>query len=141
EHIFQAMWTYWGAARFKECTATCDRGTALAARLGIPPVQYGTLKSFALVDQGRFDEAWEALEQEVADDAHPFGQAFQHLGRVHWSAAAGDFERVGRDVARIFADAKALQRMWIIPWAERLTATAIVAGYPEGTDETTLRSA
>jgi hypothetical protein len=31
-------------------------------RLGIPPVQYCTIKSFALVDLGRFDEAWQALD-------------------------------------------------------------------------------
>jgi class 3 adenylate cyclase/tetratricopeptide (TPR) repeat protein len=141
EHIFQAMWTYWRAARFKDSIATCDRGTALAARLGIPPVQYGTIKSFSLVDLGRLDEAWEALEQEVADDAHPFGQAFQHLGRVVWFAAAGDFERVSRDVPRVFADAKKLQRTWMIPWAEQLLVAAMVASHPEGTNVTTFGSA
>ena len=102
EHLFDSMWTYWRAARFADCVACCDRATALAARLGIPPVQYGTIKSFALVDLGRFDEAWQALEQEVADDEHPFGQAFQHLGRTCWYAAAGDFERVIRDAPRIW---------------------------------------
>src|ERR1019366_6263569 len=66
-----------------------DRATKLAKRLGIPPVQYGTIKSFALVDLGRFDAAWEALEQEVADDAHPFGQVFQGLGQMVWYASAG----------------------------------------------------
>jgi tetratricopeptide (TPR) repeat protein len=73
EHLFDAMWTYWRSGHFMDCVACCDRATALAGRLGIPPVQYGTIKSFALVDLGRFDAAWEALEQEVADDEHPFG--------------------------------------------------------------------
>jgi hypothetical protein len=53
EHLFDSMWTYWGAAQFLDCIACCDRATALASRLGIPPVQYGTIKSFALVDLGR----------------------------------------------------------------------------------------
>src|SRR5262249_55129694 len=87
EHLFDSMWVYWRAGRFTECVACCERATALAARLGIPPVQYGTIKSFALLDLGRFDEAWLALEQEVADAEHPFGQAFQHLGRTWWHAA------------------------------------------------------
>ena len=134
------MWTYWGAAQFVDCIACCDRATALASRLGIPPVQYGTIKSFALVDLGRFDEAWQALEQEVADDEHPFGQAFQHLGRTFWHAGAGDFERVIRDVPRILADAAKLQRTWMIPWADELLASAIVASSPDPTSEAGLRA-
>jgi class 3 adenylate cyclase len=135
EHLFDSMWTYWGAAQFTDCIACCDRATALAGRLGIPPVQYGTIKSFALVDLGRFDEAWQALEQEVADDEHPFGKAFQHLGRTFWYASAGDFERVIRDVPRILADAAKLQRSWMIPWADRLLASAIVASAADRSSE------
>ena len=139
EHLFDSVWTYWRAARFTDCIACGDRATALATRLSIPPVQYGTIKSFALVDLGRFDEAWDALEQEVADEEHPFGQAFQHLGRTWWYAAAFDIDRVLRDVPRVFADAKALQRMWMIPWAEGMLASAIVAREPAGTSEARLR--
>jgi tetratricopeptide (TPR) repeat protein len=140
EHLFDSMWTYWRAAQFIDCVACCDRATALAHRLGIPPVQYGTIKSFALLDLGRFDEAWQALEQEVADDEHPFGQAFQHLGRTLWYASAGDFERVIRDVPRVLADARKLQRAWMIPWGGELLASAIVASAPDGTSEAGLRA-
>jgi hypothetical protein len=141
EHISQAMWTHWLAACFRECVATCDRGSALAGRLGIPPVQYSTIKSFALLDLGRFDEAWHAIDQEVADDDHPFGQAFQRLGRVVWYAHAGDFERVIWDVRGVFADAEKLQRVWMIPWAEGLLGWAIVASSPDGTDEPKVQAA
>lgn len=140
EHLFDSMWTYWRAAQFMDCVACCDRATALAKRLGIPPVQYGTIKSFALVDLGRFDEAWQALEQEVADHEHPFGRAFQHFGRTLWYAGAGDFERVIRDVPCALTDAKELQRAWIIPWAENLLTSAIVARAPGGTSEANLRA-
>ena len=138
EHLFDSMWTYWRAAQFMDCIACCDRATALAHRLGIPPVQYGTIKSFALLDLGRFDEAWEALKQEVADDEHPFGQAFQRLGRTFWYASAGDFERVICDAPRVLADARKLQRTWMIPWADGLLASAIVASAPAGTGEADL---
>ena len=141
EHLFDSMWTYWRATHFTDCVNCCDRATTLAGRLGIPPVQYGTIKSFALVDLGHFDQAWQALEQEVADDGHPFGQAFQHLGRTWWHAASGDVERVIRDAPRIFADARKLKRIWMIPWAEGLLASAIVASHPEGTDEATMKVA
>src|SRR5262245_1472977 len=140
EHLFDSMWSYWRGARFADCVACSDRATALAARLGIPPVQYGTIKSLALIDLGRFDEAWQALEQEVADEAHRFGQAFQHLGRTWWHAAAGDVDRVLRDIPRVFADARALQRAWMLPWAEDLLASAIVASRPEGTSVAILRA-
>ena len=101
EHLFDSMWGYWRGARFTDCVACCERATALAARLGIPPVQYGTIKSFALIEQGRFDAAWQALEEEVADVEHPFGQAFQHLGRTWWHTAVGDFARAGRRSPRL----------------------------------------
>src|SRR5262245_10349453 len=140
EHLFDSMWSYWRGARFADCVACSDRATALASRLGIPPVQYGTIKSFALIDLGRFDEALQALEQEVADEAHPFGQAFQHMGRTWWYAAAGDVDHVLRDVPRVFADAKVLQRAWMITWADDMVSSAIVASRPEGTSEASLRA-
>jgi tetratricopeptide (TPR) repeat protein len=140
EHLFDSMWTYWRAAQFTDCIACCDRATALANRLGIPPVQYGTIKSFALLDLGRFDEAWQALEQEVSDDEHPFGQAFKHLGRTFWYASAGDFERVIRHAPRVLADARKLQRSWMIPWADDLVAATIVASAADGTSEADLRA-
>lgn len=141
EHLFDAMWTYWRAGQFMACVMCCDRGTALAERLGIPPVQYGTIKSFALVDLGRFDAAWQALEQEVADDDHPFGQVFQGLGRAVWHSAAGDWERVIRDIPRVYAGGRELLRTWMTPWLDNLLASAIVEGQSDGTSESAIRAA
>ena len=141
EHLFDSMWTYWRGMRFDACVQCCDRATALAARLGVPPVQYGTIKSFALLELGRFDAAWQALEQEVADADHPFGRAFQHLGRTWWHAAAGDPGRVLADAPRIFTEAKALQRTWMLPWAERMIAQALIDTSREGTVEAELERA
>jgi hypothetical protein len=62
------------------------------------------------------------------------------MGRTWWHRAAGDIDRVLRDVPRVFADAKALQRPWMLPWAEDLLASAIVDSRPEGTSEATLRA-
>jgi class 3 adenylate cyclase/tetratricopeptide (TPR) repeat protein len=141
EHLFDSMWTYWRFGRFVDCVTCGDRATALASRLGIPPVQYGTIKSFALVDLGRFDEAWQALEQEVADDDHPFGQAFQLLGQTWWYLASGDVERVLRDVPRVFADARELKRPWMIVWGENMLASAIIATHPDGASAAALKAA
>jgi class 3 adenylate cyclase/tetratricopeptide (TPR) repeat protein len=141
EHLFDSMWTYWRVGRFADCVACSDRATALAGRLGIPPVQYGTIKSFALLDLGRFDEAWQALEQEVADDDHPFGRTFQLLGQTWWYLASGDVERVLRDVPRVFADARELKRGWMVRWAETMLAAATVVTHPDGTSVAALKAA
>lgn len=140
EHLFDSTWAYWRGARFRECVACSERATELAARLGIPPVQYGTIRSFALLELGRFADAWQALEQEVADEQHPFGRAFQHLGRAWWHAAAGDHEWVLQHAPRIFTDAEALQRGWMVPWAEGLLAASVVAIRPQGTAEAELKA-
>jgi hypothetical protein len=140
EHLFDSLWAYWRAARFAEAVACADRATALATRLGIPPVQYGTLKSFSLLELGSFDRAWEALDQEVADEEHPFGRAFQHLGRTWWHAAAGDVDRVLADVPRVFSEARSLQRTWMLPWAEGMLANAIIAASAPGMSEQQLKT-
>lgn len=134
EHLFDSMWAYWHSARFQPCVDCAARATTLAARLGIPPVQYGTIASFALIDLGRFDAAWAALETEVADDDHPFGRLFQHVGRTVWHFAAGDFARVIREAPRIHEEAALLKRAWLVPWADELLAGALVATLPHGAD-------
>src|SRR5258708_2362016 len=84
EHLFDSMWTYWRAAQFIDCVACCELATPLAHRLGIPPVQYGTITSFALLDLGRFDEAWHGFGPEVGHDEHPCSPALEHLERRLW---------------------------------------------------------
>lgn len=76
----------------------------------------------------------------MADDEHPFGQAFQHLGRTFWHAAAGDFERVIRDIPRLRSDAAKLQRTWMIPWADELLASARLAQAADGGCEVDLHA-
>jgi tetratricopeptide (TPR) repeat protein len=141
EHLFDSMWTFWRSARFADCVACSDRATALASRLGIPPVQYGTIKSFALVEMGRFDEAWRALEQEVADETHPFGRLFQRLGQSVWFAAAGDYERVKHELPHIIEGATTLKRVWILPWAKALIVGAMSTTDPIRLDAATINAA
>jgi hypothetical protein len=141
EHYFNSMWTFWHAAQFADCVACSDRAAALASRLGIPPVQYGTIKSFALIDMGRFDEAWRALEQEVADENHPFGRLFQRLGQSIWFAAAGNYERAKHEIPQVIAGAKTLKRAWILPWAEALMAGAMSAIDPDSIDGSAIDAA
>ena len=65
---------------FTRCIECCETGIELAAQLGSLPAQFPTYKSLALAKLGRYGEAWESLQQEVADAAHPFGSAFKYYG-------------------------------------------------------------
>ena len=52
--LFDQMWRLLVLGDLERGLATCDRGIDLAARLGLPPVQYPTLKAFNLMTLGRF---------------------------------------------------------------------------------------
>src|SRR5438128_506121 len=83
---------YWLRGDFEQCAVTCDEGIALAEQLGSPPVQYASIKGLALTDLGRFDAAWTSFQQEVADEAHPFGRCMREFGVAVWLAALGALE-------------------------------------------------
>ena len=93
EHYFWMMWHYQMRADFERCVETCDAGLELSEELGSDPVQYPTIKALALLELGRFDEAWRSLEGEVADEDHRFGRAFQQLGEAVYLSRVGDLER------------------------------------------------
>ena len=82
EYLFWMMWQMHGNGRPERCVEVCDEGIALSDRLGAEPVQYPTIKALALMDLGRFGDAKAALAEEVADDEHRFGAAFQQLGEL-----------------------------------------------------------
>jgi predicted ATPase/class 3 adenylate cyclase len=113
EHLFWLMWLYWMRGDFEQCIVTCDEGIALAEQLGSPPVQYASIKGLALTDLGRFDEAWASFQQEVADDAHPFGRCMREFGVAVWLAALGALERAEVVAKEVLVEAGRLSRTWM----------------------------
>ena len=113
EHLFWLMWHYWLHADFEECVKTCDDGIALSAQLGSPPVQYPSIKGLALVDLGRFDEAWASFQAEVADDAHPFGRCMREFGIAVWLEAVGALDRAEIAAKEVLEQAGQLSRAWM----------------------------
>ena len=103
EHYFWLMWHYLGRGELLRCVQTCDLGIELARQLGSAPVQYGSIKALALTELGRYDLVDAALDEEVTDDEHPFGQANQafarELPRCARGLGAGGCCCVGRDAA------------------------------------------
>jgi class 3 adenylate cyclase/tetratricopeptide (TPR) repeat protein len=113
EHLFWLMWHHWMRADFEECVKTCDDGIALSAQLGSPPVQYPSIKGIALVDLGRFDEAWASFQAEVADDAHPFGRCMREFGIAIWLEAVGALDRAEAAAKDVLEQAGRLSRTWM----------------------------
>lgn len=113
EHLFWMMWHHYMRGDFESCVATCDEGVALAEQLGSPPVQYASIKGLALTDRGRFDEAWTSFQQEVADDAHPFGRCMRQLGVAAWLMALGALDRAEETGKEVLEEAGRLSRAWM----------------------------
>ncbi|MDQ1456561.1 MAG: hypothetical protein QOH28_2181 [Actinomycetota bacterium] len=113
EHYFWLMWQYFWRAQLERCVETCDLGIELARQLGSAPVQYGSIKTLALVELGRYDLVDAALGQEVTDDAHPFGQANQAYARAHYLAAIEAWEPAAAAVLTGMQQASALSRVWM----------------------------
>ena len=113
EHLFWLMWHNWLRGEFEQCAITCDEGIALAEQLGSPPVQYASIKGLALTDLGRFDDAWASFQQEVADDAHPFGRCMREFGVAAWLAALGALDRAEAAAKEVLAEAGRLSRTWM----------------------------
>jgi hypothetical protein len=113
EYLFWMMWHHYLRAEFEQCVATCDDGIALAEQLGSPPVQYPSIKGLALVDLGRFDEAWASLQEEVADDDHPFGRCMRELGVAVWLGNIRALERAETKAKEVLEEAGRLSRTWM----------------------------
>src|SRR5439155_14669531 len=82
-------------------------------QLGPPPVRSPSIKGLALVDLGRFDEAWASFQAEVADDAHPFGRCMREFGIAIWLEAVGALDRAEAAAREVFEQAGRLSRAWM----------------------------
>jgi predicted ATPase/class 3 adenylate cyclase/tetratricopeptide (TPR) repeat protein len=115
---FALMWEnlYWGQySRAVEC---CDAGIDLARTMGVPPVQYPSLKALALIYLGRYAEAWDTLQQEVADDVHPFGRAMRYLATGVYFYELAAYERALEFFKRLDTAARRVNRAWLLAWAQ-----------------------
>jgi len=121
---FSMMWAYLEWAEFAKAIEACDAGIRLAEEIGVPPVQYPTLRAFALIELGRFAEARESLRQEVADAEHPFGQAMQLLGLGMYFFELRDFGRAEQTFRDQLERAKRLRRAWMARWSLEYIARA-----------------
>jgi len=123
---FSLMWAQLAWGEFDRAVETCDAGISLAGEIGVPPVQYPTLKAFALLRLGKYGEAWDALQHEVIDSDHPFGQAMQALGIGLYYLELQAFERSDEALRDLLRRAKQLRRAWMIEWGTALLARSLL---------------
>ena len=134
-HCFWMMWQYFAAGRFADCVATCDRGIELAGLIGTQPVQYGSIKSLALTEMGRFDKVEFALGQEVTGDQYPFGQAMEVFGRSAFLTRIGAWRPAADSLVDCLERATALTRVWMQQWAASLLVVVAAHLRVNGADD------
>jgi tetratricopeptide (TPR) repeat protein len=112
--LFRLMFTHLGLGNFKKCVETCDAGVEVAKRIGVPPVQYATIRAFALIWLGRFDEARASLEKEIADDAHRFGRAFRDTGYGIYYLEMHAYRKASETFKSSIEQADQVGRAWLV---------------------------
>jgi tetratricopeptide (TPR) repeat protein len=123
---FGMMWKQLDWAEYEREVETSEAGIRLAEEIGVLPVQYHTLRALALLQLGRYGEAWESLQSEVIDQEHPFGRAMQALGiaQYHWELR--DYDETVRDCRDLQQRAMKLRRAWMSRWAGGMLARSLV---------------
>jgi class 3 adenylate cyclase len=123
---YHLMWAnlQWGS--LERCIAHCDAGFGIAAQIGVPPVQYGSLKALALTGLGRYGEALDALETEVTDDQHTFGKACRSLSLACLQLDVLAYERAAQTSRDAIEQARRVGRAWIEEWAQESLALALL---------------
>ncbi|HEY6282758.1 MAG TPA: hypothetical protein VIW22_02410, partial [Nitrososphaerales archaeon] len=122
---FGLMWRQLDWGEYESLVTTCDAAIRLADEIGVLPVQYPTLKAMALLQLGRYGEAWESLQREVVDSAHPFGQAMQALGMAEYFWEIQDFDDASAACRDLQRRAASLRRAWMSRWAAGLLARTL----------------
>jgi tetratricopeptide (TPR) repeat protein len=129
EHLFWMIIPVRNSGQLARSIEICDRAIALAARLGVPPVQYPTFKSAALVAQGRYGDASATLALEVTHGGYRFGAALQRYGCFALKSQLGAVREMLDEAEALIAESDALNRIWMVEGiVDILTTAAARAG-------------
>jgi tetratricopeptide (TPR) repeat protein len=122
EHLFCMIHPSRNAGHLERSVEICDRAIELAEQLGVPPVQYPTLKSYALIALGKYEEAWASIEQEVVGEGYRFASALQRYGFFYFRSQLGDTE-VLNEMESLLAECRSLNRIWMVESIVDIVAT------------------
>jgi hypothetical protein len=113
-------------ANYARAVELCDSSIRLCEKLGVSPVQYPTFKAIALLNRGCYHDAWEALQAEVADDAHPFGTAMKELGTSLYFLELLAYDKATTVSRSVIEQANQLRRPWMRRWAQSVLAKSLL---------------
>jgi tetratricopeptide (TPR) repeat protein len=123
-----------GLGHFERSVEVCNEAIELTDRLGIAPIQYPTFKGYALMDLGRFDEAWQSIEQEPNDEQYRFARALQRHGFLLFKSHMCAVDDVFAEALPLIEESHALNRVWMVASILHLVAvTGARAGRLEET--------
>ncbi len=123
---FPLLWRYLDSGDFERCIECCDASVELAAKLDVLPVMYATIKALALLGLGRYDAAWATLQEEVADQEHPFGAAFKDLGTGIFYLELMEYGQAATILESVIEQARQVGRAWLVSWGQEELVRALV---------------
>jgi len=126
EAYFPLQWLYLDTGHFERCIGYCNASINLSAKLDVPPVMHPTVKALAYLGLGRYDEAWTALQEEIADLEHPFGAAFKDLGTGIYYMEVMDYGAAAKKFEHVIKQADRVGRTWLVSWAQEELSRALV---------------
>jgi tetratricopeptide (TPR) repeat protein len=118
EAYFRLLWRHLFAGNLVRCVECCDASIKLAAKLGTPPVMYSTIKALALLGLGRYNAAWESLQEEIAGEEYPFGSALKDFGTGMYFLELMAYSKASTVFEGVIEQAKQVGRAWLSLWAQ-----------------------
>jgi len=126
--LFRLMFTNLSLGNFTKAVQTCEAGIKIARKIGVPPVQYATIRALAYIQLGRFDDARHSLEEEVADEAHRFGKAFRDTGYGIYYFEMLSYKKARETLESSIKQADLVGRAWLVNYGRFYLARALVEG-------------
>ena len=112
--IYFTIWGKYNACGyFEKAVEVCSAAIKLAEEAGAPPVQFPTWRVFPLLNLGRYDAAWESLQEEVVDEAHKFGQAMKDLGTAVYLMELTAYDEAAELLRSVVEQGRSLGRAWL----------------------------
>jgi tetratricopeptide (TPR) repeat protein len=127
---FQLMWSHLARGSLERCIECCESGLHVAREIAVSPVQYSTIKALAYIHLGEFGQAWNALQKEVADEAHRFGSAFKDFGTGIYLSQLSAHRKASELLKATVARLDRLGRAALKQWAKIELARAMIRSEP-----------
>lgn len=126
EAYFRLLWRHLFAGNYTRCIECCEASIKLSVKLGAPPVIYSTIKALALSKLGRYEEAWESIQQEFGGEAYLFGSALKKFAEGIYLSDQMAYEQAAAVFGKVVEQAEQMGRSWLKLWAQAELSRALL---------------